>query len=74
MNFLPVHFSVTEVPEAHKSDIRLWIQNRLHGRYFLGTRPIVSSKNKLVTPTVVGFEDKKELTYFMLACPFQRRK
>ena len=33
----------------------------------------VDKDGKLKTPTYVGFEEEKELTYFMLACPNLRR-
>lgn len=73
-NSLPFHFSTTEISEQEKHETRLWIQNKLRGRYFLDKCPAISSSNKLEIPTIVGFEEEKELTYFMLACPYTRRK
>jgi hypothetical protein len=35
--------------------------------------PHVDQEGKLKSATFVAFEDHKELTYFMLACPHLRR-
>jgi hypothetical protein len=43
-----------------------WIDYKLTGRY-----SIVQKPNKNGVQTIIGFEDAKELTYFMLACPFK---
>jgi len=45
-----------------------WIDYKLKGRYCL-----VHLEGSTGTSTFVGFEDEKELTYFMLACPYTRR-
>lgn len=60
--------------EWHLSDIENWITNKLKGRFFLQKLPNVGADGKLKATTFVGFEDHKELTYFMLACPHLRRK
>jgi len=43
------------------------------GRFYIKRQPGISQDGKLKTATYVGFEDHKELTYFMLACPHIRR-
>ncbi len=45
-----------------------WIEYKLKGRYCL-----VHLEGSTGTNAFVGFEDQKELTYFMLACPYTRR-
>jgi hypothetical protein len=45
-----------------------WIEYKLKGRYCL-----VNLETDTGTKSSVGFEDEKELTYFMLACPYTRR-
>jgi hypothetical protein len=70
---LPKHFVKTFVQELDKDEIRIWIQNKLKGRYFFGRTPRINSEDKLVSDLTIAFEDKKEMTYFMLACPYQRR-
>lgn len=60
--------------EWHSNDIEIWIKNKLKGRFYIQKLPSVGTDNRLRTSTFVGFEDHKELTYFMLACPYLRRK
>ena len=45
-----------------------WIEYKLKGRYCL-----MNQETDTGTKSMVGFEDEKELTYFMLACPYTRR-
>ena len=55
------------------SDVEIWIRSKLVGRFYIKRQPGISQDGKLKTATYVGFEDHKELTYFMLACPHIRR-
>lgn len=50
-----------------------WIQTKLKGRFFFERTPSVDKDGKFKSSLTVGFEDPKELTYFMLACPHLRR-
>lgn len=66
LKWLPPHFSksrmsMTAVYQHEKIDS--WIKHRLKGRYC-----VVNKYDGLY----IGFEDEKELTYFMLACPYLR--
>lgn len=74
VKFLPVHFSKIKLDRFMLDyNIEKWIKSKLKGRYFLGNVSDVDKSNKLKVFTIIGFEDQKELTYFMLACPFYRR-
>lgn len=74
VKFLPVHFSKIKLDRLNfDPNIQKWIKSRLKGRYFLGNTSEIGSDNKLKVFTSIAFEDQKELTYFMLACPFYRR-
>jgi hypothetical protein len=66
-------FKVADVEWNHE-DIEDWVRVKLKGRFYIQRLPSVSSDGKLKSSTFVGFEDHKELTYFMLACPHLRRK
>ena len=57
----------------YNNDIPDWIQTKLKGRFFFEKTPGVDKEGKFKSSLTVGFEDPKELTYFMLACPFLRR-
>jgi len=75
VDYIPNHFSRMKVndSEANIVETEFWIKNKLRGRYFLLKIPAISHDGKLKNNTVVGFENHKELTYFMLACPHLRR-
>lgn len=74
VNFLPVHFSKIKLDRSMSDhDIEKWIKSKLKGRYFIGNISDVGSDNRLKVFSSIAFEDHKELTYFVLACPFYRR-
>ena len=60
-------------PDYSRSLIQEWIKNKLKGRYAIARAPSLDNDGNLKTVTFVAFEDQKELTYFMLACPHLRR-
>ena len=72
---LPPHFAKISINDNNFFDINIkkWIDAKLKGRYCLVRSPSLGNDNKLKSATVVAFEDQKELTYFMLACPHLRR-
>ncbi len=72
---LPPHFGKIKVTEADLFDknIKHWIRTKLKGRFCIAKVPNIESSGNLKSSTFIGFEDHKELTYFMLACPHLRR-
>jgi hypothetical protein len=71
---LPPHFSKIKITESEIFEgVEDWIKIKLKGRYCLVKYPNIDSSGSLKTTAVVGFEEQKELTYFMLACPILRR-
>ena len=75
LKVLPLHFSKIKISEGDLFDnkIKNWIGTKLKGRYCIVRTPAIDSSGNLKSATFVGFEDQKELTYFMLACPHLRR-
>ncbi len=73
LTYIPPHFSKASIPAVFDSPIKDWIKSKLKGRYCLVRVPAIDSNDKLKSSTIVAFEDQKELTYFMLACPHLRR-
>lgn len=73
---IPPHFAKAKLGDLDFFDrnVPLWIKNKLKGRFCVVRQPALDSNGVLKTATIVAFEDQKELTYFMLACPFIRRK
>lgn len=76
LDFVPPHFSKISVDSTQwnfKETISEWIENKLSGRYSVILYPGIDKKtNKQKNLTVIAFEEEKELTYFMLACPHIR--
>lgn len=73
IKFLPVHFRSTTVNDFYQDKVRQWVKTKLRGRFCIAKIPRVNDNDKLGAQTVIAFEDEKELTYFMLACPYTRR-
>ena len=75
VEFMPIHFVKTKLnlAELISDTIIDWIETKLNGRFAVSHEPTVDSDGKLVTATFIGFENQKELTYFLLACPYLRR-
>ena len=44
-----------------------WIYNNLNGRYYIGQGIKLDSTNSIVYVTKVGFEQEKELSFFLLS-------
>lgn len=67
VSWIPPHFAKINLRyQIYDSQLEDWIKYKLKGRYFVLNQYDNHS-------TIVGFEDEKELTYFMLACPHFRR-
>lgn len=72
---MPPQFSKIKIADNEWIDHNLedWIKSKLKGRFYLNRTPGIGADGKIRSVTYVGFEDHKELTYFMLACPYLRR-
>jgi hypothetical protein len=67
-HFLPPHLSPIGLGSVGIRTVNEWITNTLSGRYFIG--PMLRlENNRLMSQDVVAFEDPKESTIFLLACP-----
>jgi hypothetical protein len=78
LSHIPPHFAKLKVEEGNQflsqaGTIETWVRTRLKGRYSIARLPSIDKDGHLKTATFVAFEDQKELTYFMLACPHLRR-
>lgn len=70
------HFSKIMVQQTDwdlDQNLENWITANLKGRYYIISQPYVSDDGKLKNAKFAGFEDHKEITYFILACPHLRR-
>ena len=46
-----------------------WINSNLRNRYYIGRKITLDNDNKLKQIITVGFEENRDMSYFMLACP-----
>lgn len=74
---MPPHFSKLRIEykeHLHDDDnIRSWVSSKLKGRFSIKKMPLVGTDGRMRSEFYIGFEDQKELTYFILACPYIRR-
>jgi hypothetical protein len=72
VEFCPPHFSTTNIPKTYNIEhaIADWINDNLSGRFYIGTNVNLDNTDSIKIVYTVGFEDSKELSFFMLACPF----
>ena len=78
LSHIPPHFAKLKVDDGNhflsqNGNIETWVRTRLRGRNSISRLPSIDKDGHLKTATFVAFEDQKELTYFMLACPHLRR-
>ena len=74
--FPPNHFDYAYIPIKYnlQDALEKWIIQNLKHRFYLGKDVVLDESNKISSCLKVGFEDSKELSYFMLACPHLKYK
>ena len=76
LSHIPPHFAKFKIDDSgylQSSSLENWVKIKLKGRYAIARQPSLDKDGHLKSATFVAFEDQKELTYFMLACPYLRR-
>jgi hypothetical protein len=74
VNTVSPHFKKVKISEIDLFEgLEEWVRLKLKGRYYITKQPGIDSGGNLKSNLFIGFEDSKELTYFMLACPHLRR-
>lgn len=66
------HFHYTTVTRFNPNrsmSIDDWIYQNLNGRYYVGQTIVLDNTNTISYATKIGFEEEKELSFFLLACP-----
>jgi hypothetical protein len=72
----PPYFDFINIPFTYniQESIERWIESHLKGRYYIG-RTVDLVDNKIQGNLIkIGFEESKEMSYFMLACPYLKYK
>lgn len=67
----PPHFEYIKIPFKYNLEIAIskWIYANLKGRFYVGKSVGINSEDKVDQMLKIGFEDEKEMSFFMLACP-----
>lgn len=70
------HFEYVNLPMTYniEGSITKWVEKNLKHRFYIGRNVTLDSNNKLVQVLTVGFEETKDMSYFMLACPHLKYK
>lgn len=71
-HYCPDHFeTITVQPKyKHKNNFDMWLSEFISGRYYIGDSLYLNDLNEMKSCIKIGFEEKKDMTYFLLACPF----
>ena len=71
VEFCPPYFETLTLNTRYNlvESLKEWIHHNLSGRYYIGQSVNLDNKNSISIVVKIGFEEKKELSYFMLACP-----
>jgi len=75
VSFLPDHFEQVHLPFRYNvaRSIEKWITDNLKGRFYVD-HGVHLKDNTIDNGLHIGFEDTKEMSYFMLACPHLKYK
>jgi|TARA_B100001287_G_scaffold89254_1_gene74782 hypothetical protein len=76
LNHQAPHLAVIDLPLKYniQNAIETWIDSNLKNRYFIGKAIGLTKNNSIDQVLRVGFEDPKELSFFVLACPLLKYK
>jgi hypothetical protein len=68
---IPDHFQCIRVENSYRlQEISRWIFSNLNGRYGIAEELTITANNSVVTRARIGFEEAKEISLFMLTCPY----
>jgi len=74
----PPFFEYEDSEFAYNFDVAVavnsWIEKNTKGRYYIGRVTDVDSANTVSSMLRIGFENPKEMSYFLLACPLLKFK
>lgn len=74
LKFIPKHFVKIDLPFGDVESIDYWINFNLNGRYaIVKTLKVNQATNKIQDFLEIGMEDPKEISMFMLGCPYFKK-
>ena len=70
VEFCPIYWTKLNIKKTSKiNDVNQWIYTHTKGRYYLEDGLVLNKENKIEIITEIGFENKRDSTYFLMACP-----
>jgi hypothetical protein len=68
---LPPHFEYINLPQKYnlENSLAKWILRNCKHRFYISRNVTLDSERKVIPVITVGFEETKDMSYFMLACP-----
>jgi hypothetical protein len=71
VDFCPPYFETVHFPLTYnlQESIERWIESNLKSRYYIGKSVNIVDNTIQSNLIKIGFEESKEMSYFMLACP-----
>lgn len=66
------HFEYFKLQSNQKNIKKIieWVELNLNSRYYIGQGISLDNSNSIVYNTHIGFENEKELSFFLIACPY----
>jgi len=74
LNYIPPHFESLTINNSSIDEIDSWIYTNLDSRYCIKKGQKVDDQNKIIEIIELGIEDSKEVTMFLLGCPYLENK
>jgi hypothetical protein len=71
VDILPPHFKTISMPATYNTNTKLqtWIYENCKGRFYIG-KGVELKEGSIENVIKIGFEEPKESSYFILACPY----
>lgn len=65
------HFVYMNIPVRYNVEQSLirWISSNMKNKFYIGRNLILDTDNTITAVITIGFEEHKDLSYFVLACP-----
>lgn len=72
----PSHFEYVNLPLTYNIEATIvkWINQNLKNRFYIGKNVTINEENKLTQVLTIGFEETKDMSFFILACPHLKYK
>jgi hypothetical protein len=72
VDFCPPFYNTVNIDPGYNlvNALDEWIYQNLSGRYYIGPCVDLDNDGNIKKRVKVGFETEREMSFFMLACPF----